>query len=205
MSRFSFVVSTTVICCFSIAIVCFSGFNYLKTIEKYYVSSWKQQNQIICSFVDDKVNTNSTVTYLENKIEQLEEDNKKLRNQNIELENSQIELTGDLCNIIEQKNELEKSVVANKIKFLRATVYTTAEANSKYNCCSKTKPVPGYTCAVSRDLKHLLGKKIYIENVGIRVIEDTMGEGKHNSIDILVPKDFNWREFGVKKLTVIIF
>jgi 3D (Asp-Asp-Asp) domain-containing protein len=57
------------------------------------------------------------------------------------------------------------------------------------------KPVPGWTCAISRDLVELgwLGRKIYIKGLGIRYASDIMGESFggqkiERQIDICVGK-----------------
>ncbi len=50
------------------------------------------------------------------------------------------------------------------------------------------KPVPGWTCAVSRDLAHWLGGRIWIEGVGVRKVNDLMNERFKRRVDILVGK-----------------
>jgi len=57
------------------------------------------------------------------------------------------------------------------------------------NTAIMRKPKAGRTVAVSSSLLHLLGKKIYIEGVGVRYVEDRMHysiTGQH--IDICVSK-----------------
>jgi len=53
-----------------------------------------------------------------------------------------------------------------------------------------TRPTPGRTCAISRSLvrRGWLGRKIYIEGLGVWVAEDVMSEKwKDDRIDLLLP------------------
>jgi len=61
------------------------------------------------------------------------------------------------------------------------------------------EPKVGWTIAVSRDLIHLLGKRVYIEGVGVRRANDLMNERYTQRIDVLVPTKEYARKFGVKK------
>lgn len=45
---------------------------------------------------------------------------------------------------------------------------------------------PGLTCAVSRDLRHLLGREIHIDGVGWRFAQDLMGPGITRAVDLCV-------------------
>ena len=70
-------------------------------------------------------------------------------------------------------------------------------------------PVPGWTCAISRDLVRAgwLGRRIYIKGLGVRYASDIMGKsvnGKiiEKQIDICVGKKNVWAEakkFGKSK------
>jgi len=70
-------------------------------------------------------------------------------------------------------------------------------------------PVPGWTCAISRDLVRAgwLGRRIYIKGLGVRYASDIMGKsvnGKiiERQIDICVGKKNVWTEtkkFGKSK------
>jgi len=44
--------------------------------------------------------------------------------------------------------------------------------------------IPGETCAVSHDLSYLHGKIISIDGVGDRLVNDKMGPGQINKIDL---------------------
>lgn len=48
------------------------------------------------------------------------------------------------------------------------------------------KPIPGWTCAVSRDLAHWLGGKIWIEGVGVRKVNDLTHRRFERRVDVLV-------------------
>ena len=61
---------------------------------------------------------------------------------------------------------------------------------------------PGFTCAVSRDLRHLLGQELYIEGVGWRFAQDLMGPGITRAIDLCVLNEKEAKTWGRKQLTV---
>ena len=63
---------------------------------------------------------------------------------------------------------------------------------------------PGYTAAVSRDLINYLGRKIYIEGVGVFKLEDVMNRRYRQRIDLMFGSVKAAREFGVKKLKVVV-
>lgn len=64
-------------------------------------------------------------------------------------------------------------------------------------------PVVGYTCAVSRDLKYLLGKRIYIEGLGVFRVNDLMNKRYTKRIDLCMNKG-SAVKFGVQKHSVVI-
>jgi len=72
---------------------------------------------------------------------------------------------------------------------LRVSAYTArtqeTDADPK-NTAIMVKPKPGWTAAVSRDMVHLLGKKIYVEGLGVRVVNDIMAEDKKMAVDLCV-------------------
>jgi len=61
------------------------------------------------------------------------------------------------------------------------------------------KPIPFRTCAVSRDLKYLLGKYIYIEGFGILRVNDLMNKRFRKSVDIVFDNKKRCFEFGKRK------
>lgn len=65
------------------------------------------------------------------------------------------------------------------------------------------KPVPGWTCAVSRDMAHWLGGKVWIEGVGVRHVTDLTHERLRNRVDVLVGKRQEVAHIGNVERTVI--
>ncbi len=61
---------------------------------------------------------------------------------------------------------------------------------------------PGITTAVLRDLKHLMGKKIHIEGVGVRRVNDLMAAKWKCAIDVCVDTKGEANRFGRKKLAI---
>lgn len=105
------------------------------------------------------------------------------------------------------KNEYETFIKVNYFVKITVTAYTNSvdETNSDpHNTSLMEDPVPGWTCAVSRDLSYLLGKKIYIERVGIRKVTDLMNKRFTKRVDILVPNKQHAKEFGKKKNIKIV-
>lgn len=92
-------------------------------------------------------------------------------------------------------------------KTLRATAYT-----ARVEECDPTPevtaimepPVPGWTVAVSHDLKHWLGKTVYIYGMGVRRVNDLLNPRYENAIDILVNTVQEARNFGVQELEVVV-
>ena len=72
---------------------------------------------------------------------------------------------------------------------LRLTAYTARpeETNEDVeNTAIMQTPRPGWTVAVSHDLRGWLGKRVYVEGFGIRFVGDLMNARYAKSIDILV-------------------
>jgi 3D (Asp-Asp-Asp) domain-containing protein len=67
-----------------------------------------------------------------------------------------------------------------------------------------SRPVPGKTAAVSRDLIHLLGKKIYIPGHGVRVINDLAAKNITGTIDLLVGNKVEACKIGREVREVIV-
>lgn len=65
------------------------------------------------------------------------------------------------------------------------------------------KPIIGYTCAVSRDLKYLLGKRIYIEGMGVFKVNDLMNKRYTERIDLCMNKE-SAIKFGIQTHHVVI-
>jgi len=67
------------------------------------------------------------------------------------------------------------------------------------------RPVrPGRTVAVSRDLRHLLGRKVYVEGLGLRVVEDLMHPRFLERVDLCLPDREQALAFGVKRVNIVV-
>ncbi|TVR00108.1 MAG: hypothetical protein EA399_05035 [Desulfovibrionales bacterium] len=89
---------------------------------------------------------------------------------------------------------------------LRLSAYTARpeECNEDVdNTAIMQPPVPGWTVAVSRDLKGWLGKRIYIEGFGVRLVNDLMNARYAHAIDILVPDVPTAKQIGVRKNVLV--
>ena len=63
---------------------------------------------------------------------------------------------------------------------------------------------PGRTVAVSQDLKRLLGSKVYIEGLGVRVVEDLMHPRFSDRLDLCLSDRETALAFGVKRLEMVV-
>jgi 3D (Asp-Asp-Asp) domain-containing protein len=63
---------------------------------------------------------------------------------------------------------------------------------------------PGRTVAVSQDLKRLLGRKVYIEGLGVRVVEDLMHPRFTDRLDLCLSDRETALAFGVKRLEMVV-
>jgi len=64
---------------------------------------------------------------------------------------------------------------------------------------------PKHTAAISRDLKKkFANKKIFIENVGVRRVNDLMGSDNRRSLDLAMNSPAEAMRFGRKQLTVTV-
>ena len=122
-------------------------------------------------------------------------------NLDIDHEKKMSEITEDIykSKILELKDEIANFKKV-RVKRVKITFYSPAlggincDKNPKKTALMQ-KPIAGLTCAISRDLieSGWLGKKIYIQGIGIRIATDIMGthvNGKKivSCIDILVGK-----------------
>lgn len=64
-------------------------------------------------------------------------------------------------------------------------------------------PVSGWTCAVSKDLIGWLGARIYIENIGIKRVNDVMNGRWSKRIDIFIGDKKKAQKFGKKTARVV--
>lgn len=103
-----------------------------------------------------------------------------------------------------------------QIKLLLQSMTTYEVTVSAYNAvkgqtdstphwtATNRRAVPGLTCAVSRDLSHLLGKEIYIPGYGPRHVTDVMNERWTRKIDLLVATVAEARKIGNIKTRITV-
>lgn len=150
---------------------------------------------IILLFVGFKISklTNKTMedlqVYKENN-EKLKNENEKLKNENERLENEN-----------EKLHHLLKAYVSCFSYEVTLTAYTNRpiETNLDKKSAIMKIPTPGISVAVSQDLSHLLGKRVYIEGYGIREVEDLMNKRFKKRVDILVNSVHTARRIGKKE------
>jgi 3D (Asp-Asp-Asp) domain-containing protein len=121
----------------------------------------------------------------------------------------------DIICIEEQKLELQKA--REEILVLKAILEAYHKANTHYlrlsaytarkeecnddieNTAIMQRPKAGWTVAVSRDLRGWLGKRVYVEGFGVRMVSDLMNPRHAKSIDILVPEASEAMEIGIRE------
>ena len=107
----------------------------------------------------------------------------------------------------EKITQLEKELKHKNTYKIIASAYTISEDecdNTPFETALGTTPVVGKTVAVSRDLSHLLGHRIYIPGWGVKKVEDLMNKRFKSSIDILMPSKKMAMEFGKKSLSLVV-
>ena len=108
----------------------------------------------------------------------------------------------------QEQNELLRQILENtETVRVSVTGYTLSpsETDSTPNISAiNERPVAGKTAAVSRDLAHLLGKKIYVPGVGVRRINDLTNARLSNTIDVLVSNKQQAKQIGNDVKTVRI-
>lgn len=67
-----------------------------------------------------------------------------------------------------------------------------------------TKPIPGYTVAVSRDLSYMLGREIWIEGLGVWHVNDVMNKRHESRIDIVVKNKEVAKAWGKRERRVVL-
>lgn len=91
--------------------------------------------------------------------------------------------------IAKERKKTIKQYDAERIKIVTVSHYTRSrdETDSTPNQTAiLTFARPGFTVAVSHDLKYMLGHYIYIYNRGVFYVEDLMNERWTKKIDVLV-------------------
>lgn len=130
---------------------------------------------------------NEHIEKLQNQIIQLKLKNKKLDIKNKKLENKKI------------------------LDFYMLTDITVTAYSLSINETDKTpnqtaimeNPIIGYTCAVSRDLKYLLGKRVYIEGLGVYRVNDLMDKRYTKRVDLCMNKE-SAVKFGIQQHDIVI-
>lgn len=90
---------------------------------------------------------------------------------------------------------------------LTATAYSVSRDECNHdlnNTATMETPKPGLHVAVSHDLLWMLGKKVYVEGLGIRKVADLMNKRHKKCIDIMMPSKKMAKNFGKKKLKVVV-
>ena len=102
-------------------------------------------------------------------------------------------------------NISQASSLAPKYATLTITAYTNRPQET--NKCPKTATmelaIPGWTVAVSRDLIHWLGGRVYIEGVGVRRVNDLMNARHEKTLDLLVGTVGDAMEWGKQERMVV--
>jgi len=103
----------------------------------------------------------------------------------------------------------ERIIYKNNITYLSCQV--TAYTNRVKECNSDNKrtailekPIAGWTCAVSQDLIHWLGGRVYIKGIGVRRVNDLMNARYSKSVDIYMGKVKDAKTFG-KQTRMIVY
>ena len=139
------------------------------------------------------------------------------RHNEIELNQLEIELNQlqntlkEVRNTQEKQNVILEAITVRVADMQKIRAEVTAYTldldeinNDPQHAADMSKPVPGRTAAVSRDLIHLLGKKVYIPGHGVRVINDLAAVDITGTIDLLVGNKAEARKIGRKIREVIV-
>jgi 3D (Asp-Asp-Asp) domain-containing protein len=113
----------------------------------------------------------------------------------------------ELEKLTREKEDLTKVVVNSKVIKAEVSAYTASKNEtdkSPNETATMKKPIPGKTCAVSRDLKHLLGKNIYIDGVGVRTVNDLTAKRFKKKIDICMTTKSQAIQFGILSKKIIV-
>ena len=83
-----------------------------------------------------------------------------------------------------------------------ASAYTPSRCEGGPVAADGCKVTPGRSVAVSRDLRHLLGRWLHIEGVDWRLAHDLMGRGARMAVDVAVKDKRAALEYGRQKVKV---
>lgn len=108
---------------------------------------------------------------------------------------------------VESMRKELREIKQTKLVF-KVTKYTAskAECDSTPNRTAiMKKPIVGRTVAVSHDYAHMLGKSVWIEGIGVFVVEDLMSKKHKKTIDILTASKADAKKFGRQDRRVVFF
>ena len=120
------------------------------------------------------------------------------------------QLHSTISHLEQQVKTINSKLIENNKRFsliVEATAYTPRkeECNNDWmNTATMKKPKPGSHIAVSQDLIWMLGKKVYVEGLGIRYVEDLMNKRFTNRIDIMMNSVKKANNFGLQNLELIV-
>ena len=109
-------------------------------------------------------------------------------------------------------SKINKVVINSKgkdrVMRINASAYSLSKREtdgSPHVTATMERPIPGKTCAVSKDLEHLLGKRIFVvgENRILKV-NDRMNKRYRKSIDIAWYSRKDALKFGRKDMTIVV-
>ena len=113
--------------------------------------------------------------------------------------------------LMQETHDLYQKIIAERDKIKSVEVDITAYTARKEECdetpwftAIMEEPVPGWTVAVSHDLKYMLGKRVYIKGFGVRRVNDLMNSRYTKRVDILVPTVALARKIGVQTSTIVM-
>jgi 3D (Asp-Asp-Asp) domain-containing protein len=70
------------------------------------------------------------------------------------------------------------------VRAMRVTGYVPANTTTALG----VQPIIGWTAAISRDHADMLGRRVYVEGLGLYRIEDVTHRAIENTLDIAVPR-----------------
>ena len=100
------------------------------------------------------------------------------------------------------------TIIMAPVREISATVtaYTARRCETNEDpthTATMERPKSGWTCAVSRDLMHWLGGRVYIEGVGVRRVNDLMNDRYTARIDVFCGTVREAKRLGVRDLQVV--
>lgn len=111
------------------------------------------------------------------------------------------------CNTIHVKplkvKHINKSAI--KVNISMYTISADETDSNPYETATGDEAIPGKTCAVSRDMRHLLGEHIYVSRLGKDLlVNDIMNKRFKKSIDVVVYTKKKAIKFGRQDGFIIV-